>query len=222
MHLVLVLDRSGSMQKVHGDALGAVNSYIEAAKKDAALKSSCFSLITFSSESVDTIRRDLPIEEVKPVTVEEYRCSGWTPLYDAIGRGIELLDEAVGPNKHAKAALVIMTDGQENSSLEFNHDGINAMIEARKEQGWMLVFLGDGLNVAKQGAALGTTAANVASYLGGVGLRAAVGVVGQSLSSYASSKGWAGRLATANKGFTAEQRDELTRKEEKKAEGQLE
>jgi hypothetical protein len=33
-HVCLVLDRSGSMQSVHIDALGGVNSYIKNAKKD--------------------------------------------------------------------------------------------------------------------------------------------------------------------------------------------
>jgi hypothetical protein len=48
-HICLVLDRSGSMQALHGDALGGVNSYIAAAKRDRALYESKFSLITFST-----------------------------------------------------------------------------------------------------------------------------------------------------------------------------
>ena len=48
-HVCLVLDRSGSMQAIHDDALGGVNSYITSAKQDRALYESRFSLITFSS-----------------------------------------------------------------------------------------------------------------------------------------------------------------------------
>jgi hypothetical protein len=36
-HICLVLDRSGSMQSVQGDALGSVNTYIQTAKQDRAL-----------------------------------------------------------------------------------------------------------------------------------------------------------------------------------------
>ena len=57
-HVCLVLDRSGSMQAIHDDALGGVNSYITSAKQDRALYESRFSLITFSSESVETIRKN--------------------------------------------------------------------------------------------------------------------------------------------------------------------
>jgi hypothetical protein len=83
-----------AMQAIREDALGGVNSYLMAAKQDRALYESRFSLITFSSESVDTIRSNQIMEEVKPIGSDEYRCAGWTPLYEAIGRGIRILDEA--------------------------------------------------------------------------------------------------------------------------------
>ena len=57
-HICLVLDRSGSMQAVHADALGSVNTYITTAKRDRALYEARFSMITFNSESVDTIRQN--------------------------------------------------------------------------------------------------------------------------------------------------------------------
>ena len=62
---------------------------------------------------------------------------------------------------------------QENDSREFNHAGITALIKARQERGWLITFLGEGLDVAQQGVQLGTAAANVAAYAGGAGLRAA-------------------------------------------------
>src|SRR6476620_6664535 len=113
-HVCLVLDRSGSMQAIHDDALGGVNSYITSAKQDRALYESRFSLITFSSESVDTIRKSEIMEQVKPIASAEYRCAGWTPLYDAIGRGIGILDEAVSATPDSRCILFVMTDGMEN------------------------------------------------------------------------------------------------------------
>jgi Mg-chelatase subunit ChlD len=114
-HICLVLDRSGSMQAVHADALGSVNTYLTAAKRDRALYEARFSMITFNSESVDTIRQNEIMEEVKPIGSEEYVCTGLTPLFDAVGRGVGILDRALG-DKEGKAILVIMTDGQENAA----------------------------------------------------------------------------------------------------------
>jgi Mg-chelatase subunit ChlD len=208
-HICLVLDRSGSMQAVHADALGSVNSYIQGAKQDRALYEAKFSLITFSSESVDIIRKSLTMEEVKPIDSDEYRCGGWTPLFDAIGRGIGILDEATAGKDDAKSILVVMTDGQENASREFDHAKITSLIKARQDNGWLVTFLGEGLDVAKQGMAMGAMAANVAAYAGGKGLRAAgQAMVSQSIR-YAKA---AGRQAQLDAAFTPEERDALAGK----------
>lgn len=210
-HVCLVRDRSGSMQAIHDDALGGVNSYIAAAKRNKALFESKFSLITFNSESVDTIRKNEIMETVKPVGTEEYRCGGWTPLYDAIGRAIGILDEAAGSEKQAKCILVIMTDGQEYASGEFNHAGITAMIKVRQERGWLITFLGEGFDVAPQGVQLGTAAANVAAYAGGAGLRAAGAVLASSHFRYAVTRSDLMEAQDAA-ALTPEERDALTGK----------
>ena len=75
-HVCLVLDRSGLMQAVHADALGSVNSYITSAKKDRALYESRFSLLTFSSDGVNVIRKSEIMETVKPISGDEYLCAG--------------------------------------------------------------------------------------------------------------------------------------------------
>jgi hypothetical protein len=50
---------SASMHAVHADALGSANGYVETAKRYyRALYEARFLLITFSSESVDTIRKE--------------------------------------------------------------------------------------------------------------------------------------------------------------------
>jgi Mg-chelatase subunit ChlD len=199
------------MQAIHDDALGGVNSYIAAAKRDKALYESKFSLITFNSESMDTLRKNEIMETVKPIAVEEYRCGGWTPLYDAIGRGIGILDEAAVPQQQAKCILVVMTDGQENASREFNHAGITAMIKARQERGWLVTFLGEGLDVALQGVRLGTAAANVAAYAGGAGLRQAGQVLASSHLRYAAAAGDL-RQAQDAAALTPQERDALAGK----------
>jgi Mg-chelatase subunit ChlD len=211
-HVCLVLDRSGSMQAIREDALGGVNSYVMAAKRDRALYESKFSLITFSSESVDTIRKNEIMEEVKPLASDEYRCAGWTPLYDAIGRGIGILDEASGTTPDSKCILVVMTDGQENASREFSHEKITALVKARQEHGWLVTFLGEGLDVARQGMQMGVYAACTAPYVGAAGLRAAGKVLASSNARYAAAFGDLMR-AQDEAALTPEERSALTGKE---------
>ena len=213
-HVCLVLDMSGSMQSVYEDAIGAVNGYLTRAKQDRELYEARFSLITFNSHAVENLRKSEIMETVKPLAHGEYHCDGMTPLYDAIGRGVGILDEALG-GKPGKAVLVIMTDGLENASREFDHAKITDLVKRRQEAGWLVVFLGEGLDVAKQGAGMGVMAASVASYSGGEGLRAASRIAARSTLSYSKSAGelWKARDEAA---FTPEERDELAGKNKTK------
>ena len=104
-----------------------------------------------------------------------------------------------------------MTDGLENASKEFDHAKITDLIKKRQEAGWLVVFLGEGLDVAKQGAGMGVMAASVASYSGGEGLRAAGRVAAMSTARYLGSVGdiWESLDAAA---LTPEERDELAGK----------
>ena len=141
-HVCLVLDMSGSMQSVYEDAIGAVNGYLTRAKQNRELYEARFSLITFNSHAVENLRKSEIMETVKPLAHGEYRCDGMTPLYDAIGRGVGILDEALG-GKPGKAVLVIMTDGLENASREFDHAQITDLVKKRQDAGWLVVFLGE-------------------------------------------------------------------------------
>jgi len=151
------------------------------------------------------------METVKPLAHGEYSCAGMTPLYDAVGRGIGVLDEATAGKDAAKAILVVMTDGMENDSKEFNHAKITGLIRARQDAGWLIVFLGEGLDVAKQGEAMGAAQASVAAYSGGEGLRAAGGVVFRAAKRYAAMSGDV-RQARDKAAFTPKERDELAGK----------
>jgi len=83
-----------------------------------------------------------------------------TPLYDAIGRGVDGLDKRAGDGK---AVLVIVTDGLENHSRKHTFDSIRELIHARQDKGWLIVFLGAGLAAAQQGTAMGIQAGSVAN-----------------------------------------------------------
>lgn len=209
-HVCLILDMSGSMQAVYEDALGAVNGYVARAKQNRDLYEARFSLVTFNSHGVETVRKDEIMETVRPLAHEEYRCDGMTPLYDAVGRGVGILDEALG-GKPGKAILAVMTDGLENASQEFTQETIKKLLKEREEAGWLVNFLGEGLDVANQGLALGAMPSHIAAYAGGQGLRAAGEVLAASSGRYVQEVGSI-RRAQADAVLTSEERDALARK----------
>jgi len=68
-----------------------------------------------------------------------------TPLYDAMGRGILDLEAwlARQPDgaRPGKVIFVVVTDGQENASREFDRKRVNRLVKAKKHLGWDFVFL---------------------------------------------------------------------------------
>jgi Mg-chelatase subunit ChlD len=195
-HICLLLDASGSMQLISDDALGSVNTFISDAQQDSALIDSRFTLITFNHKWIAVLREAQSVDAIKPITADEYRCTGMTPLYDALARAIGILDAAVGATQGGatspeKTVLAIVTDGMENASCGYTLEDIKALIKARQKAGWMVVFLGAGLDVAAQGYALGIAAANdnVVAFQGSAGLRRALsGLTRRIANEYAESQ----------------------------------
>ena len=60
-------------------------------------------------------------------TTQSYQPGGNTALNDAIGITVRKVD-ADRPQVH-KVVTVIMTDGEENSSREWTHDAVKALIQ---------------------------------------------------------------------------------------------
>ena len=156
--ITMVLDRSGSMNSCRKATIDAVNKYLEEAKS-SDLKTADFELMIFDAKSIDVIRTGV-LAEVAMIAEKDFEPRDMTPLYDAIGRGIDSLDKR---NGDGKAILVIVTDGAENQSRKHTHASISELIQGRQDKGWLILFLGAGLENALQGTSLGIHAANVAN-----------------------------------------------------------
>jgi hypothetical protein len=112
-----------------------------------------------------------------------------TPLYDAMGRAIDSLDHRAGDGK---AIMVVVTDGMENHSRKHTHLSISELVRARQGKGWLIIFLGAGLESARQGTAMGINAANVANIgLDNASLQASMEVMASSNREYAQTSNMA-------------------------------
>lgn len=66
-----------------------------------------------------------------------------TAYFDAIGKTIAAFEGK------KKVIFFIETDGQENSSREFNETTIKTLVEKKKEDGWDFNFVGADLNATQ-------------------------------------------------------------------------
>lgn len=152
--IVIVLDRSGSMESIKSDVKGGFDKLIESQKKckgDAQV-----TLVQFDME-YESVYRAKPIKDVPSL---DLRPRGMTALLDALGRSIvetgERLEKMSPCDRPGRVVFVVITDGLENSSKEFQKSKINEMIKHQKEKyNWQFVFLAANQDAIQEGGALG-------------------------------------------------------------------
>ncbi len=157
----VILDKSGSMASRLRDVTEGFNAYVDGLAKENQVDY-LFSLTLFDT-LVAYRHVAIPLSAVKKLDTNSYLPGGNTALNDAIGITVRKVD-ADKPQVD-KVITVIMTDGEENSSREWTHDAVKALIEQKEKEGvWTFVFLGAAPDAWDQGRSYGIPAANVAQY----------------------------------------------------------
>ncbi len=154
----LLLDRSGSMESVRQETISSFNEYKNSFENKKGVR---FTLMTFDSESIDTLVLKKKIEDVPDLNAETYQPRAGTPLYDSIATLIKTIED--NKTDKDKVLAVIYTDGYENMSREFNRDQIFKLIKKKQEEKWSFVFLGSNQDAWGEGENYGFVKGNTAS-----------------------------------------------------------
>jgi len=158
-HITMILDRTGSMESIRDDTIGGVNSFL--GENEFLPGVVTLTLVQFDTQDpYEVIHRFKPIKNVPPLTRETYVPRASTPLLDAIGHGINDLENCIenlaDEERPAKIIFVIVTDGQENSSREFTKSLIEKMIKNHSDgNGWQFVFLSADLGAMSDAQDMG-------------------------------------------------------------------
>lgn len=166
MELVFILDKSGSMSGLERDTIGGFNSLLKEQRNGVGQVA--VTTILFN-DSYHRLHNRLPIDEVAPLTANDYHVGGSTALLDAIGKTIHDLigvQKSHGRKKSAKKVLfVIITDGLENSSREYSYDRVRELISIEQEKyGWEFLFLGANIDAVKVARDVGIRKERAANY----------------------------------------------------------
>lgn len=138
-----LLDETSSMEMIRDKTISGFNEYLTSIKEDKGDKV-MFTLNLFNTGKDEIRYSQEAIDKVVPLTRKTYIPSGMTPLYDAIGRSINRIEHDV--KKSDLVIFVIMTDGEENSSKEYELKDVKALIEKYQSKGWKFLFMGVGLD----------------------------------------------------------------------------
>ena len=155
--IVCVLDRSGSMAAIADDAIGGFNTFLK--DQQEAGDNADISVYLFDNQ-YDPLYENRPVAQAPPLDSTTFVPRGMTALYDAVGRTINtvgaVLSQTPERDRPDKVLFVILTDGRENSSREFNKHQVFTMVEhQRSKYSWQFMYLAANEAGMKDGAAIG-------------------------------------------------------------------
>lgn len=137
--IVVLLDRSGSMQHGKDDHEGGLISFVEDQKQ---LQGDVrFTLVQF--DNVDPC--EIVYDGVSISDVDEIKLipRGGTPLLDAVGLTIAHVATRLKDRRPDQVVVLIITDGQENASCEYKREQVKQMIqEYETGHNWKFLYLG--------------------------------------------------------------------------------
>lgn len=163
--LVFILDKSGSMSGLEVDTIGGFNSMLEKQREHEGKV--LVSTVLFNNRS-KVLHDRIPLENVKPLTTDDYFVGGSTALLDALGDAIKHIRNvhkyAREEDRPEKTLFVVITDGYENASRKFSYGEVKQLIERQKNIGWEFIFLGANIDAVEVASSIGIERRRAVNY----------------------------------------------------------
>ncbi len=142
-NVTILLDRSGSMEVGRDDHEGGLKSFVRDQKNQPG--ETLFNLIQFDTgDAFDVVHNGVNINDVD-IDAFTLTPRGGTPLLDAFGKTIAFIEEQESNDKSDQVVLMVITDGDENSSKEWKKETLKKSIERHKDD-WQILFLGANID----------------------------------------------------------------------------
>lgn len=139
--VIIVLDRSGSMESVKSDIEKGFKSFINKQKKE---KGECNVSLYQFDDKYDTVFENRNIKNIGELNLQP---RGWTALLDAIGITIDAVGSRLRSTSESErpetVIILVLSDGQENSSKRYTRSCIQNMVKHQTQKyNWHFVFVG--------------------------------------------------------------------------------
>ncbi|WP_336214314.1 vWA domain-containing protein [Nonomuraea sp. LPB2021202275-12-8] len=158
----VVLDRSGSMNKIKADTEGGLRAFLDQQRANPGR--TLVSLHTFD-DRYETVYADTPLADVPDFTLQP---RGATALLDAVGRTIATAHAKLAAMpavyRPSEVIVVILTDGHENVSREYSGADIKRLVTEQEKVGWIFLYLSAHLDAFDVAGGMGIRADTVVVY----------------------------------------------------------
>jgi hypothetical protein len=150
LEVVVVLDRSGSMDVIRQSTIAAFNGLLETQLRQTDARTTHLSLVLFNDE-VNQVWSSVPLPEVEKLSCRMYEPRGNTAFYDALGITINTMDLRLSREDTPTASaatdrevlIAAISDGLENSSYRYRFPEIRDLIRRTiTERHWDFLYLG--------------------------------------------------------------------------------
>ena len=151
-HVVIVIDRSGSMGSLRGTVVEEANRFLERLDPTDVV-----TIVQFDGHAPYELLVDgVPAAEVTPIAYDRYEPRGSTPLFDAVGTAITRTAGAVARDAvlgtDTAVVLGVITDGFENASTDYTERQVADLVEHYQDRGWLISYTGLGTGDATHAA----------------------------------------------------------------------
>jgi len=145
--IIIILDESGSMEKMGKEPIDSINSFIEEQQK-VQNDTTRFTLVSFNKDHRTLVDSEL-LSKVKKLDYSSYKPSDMTSLNDAV---CSTIDDKLGSSNPKNNILLIISDGEENSSTDYTSDELRERVKSvQSEHGWKVIFFGANIDTYKTG-----------------------------------------------------------------------
>lgn len=161
-HIVVLLDRSGSMSSIREAMQEGLNGFVQ---EQRSIPGKCTLTLAQFDDQYEIVLDHVDINDAPPIILSP---RGSTALLDSWGQ--LLTDERkrvshIHPSKFPTHRIVcIITDGHENASREWSKPQVFELTRVMEAEGWVITYLGANQDAIQVGASYGTQQANTMTY----------------------------------------------------------
>lgn len=152
VHNLIILDESGSMESIKPSIINGFNELVQSIKgiqKQFPEQEHDISIISFNGFGNKVLHFMDDVSKLNTIDSSNYKLDAMTPLYDALGFSFTKLKKEIQSQINYNVLVTILTDGEENCSMEYSGAVIKNMIEELSKENWTFTYIGTDHDVEK-------------------------------------------------------------------------